>query len=416
MRIAVIGAGYVGLSTAVVLAKKHNVILLEIDQKKIDSINRGLSPIVEEGLEPLLQSALQNKRIRAVSIDDKIGPQDAILICVNTPTADDNSVNLDAVHSVLKRLENEINQIADGFLLIVMRSTVPPGTTRREVIERFSKHSESHQLGFIFQPEFLRQGYAIQDLQKPDRVIIGATDSESFKKYCEITIPCLENEDTPVLQMSIESAELCKYASNSFLATKISFVSELSALAEKVPNVDIDDVVSGMVADHRICPSHLMPGLGYGGSCLPKDVSGLFMYAKTKGIEMELLKAVHSVNKHTTERLMALFKSTSLNGKKVALLGIAFKADTDDIRDSPSLPLLKILCDSGAIVYVHDPIVDLSMVRNHLGLEFNISSDVDLCTNGASAVILMTDWKLYADLGLEKITSNMAEKLFIDGR
>jgi UDPglucose 6-dehydrogenase len=416
MKVTVFGAGYVGLSTAVVLAKKHSVTLVEIDETKINRINKGISPIAEKGLEPLLRESLERKSIKAVRLDEPLGSQDAVLICVNTPSCDDGSVNLNAVESVLHRIESDIDSLLDEYLLVAMRSTVPPGTTRSTVIERLSKNTDTRKLGFIFQPEFLRQGFAIYDLLNPDRVIIGASDEDAYSKYEELTIPCLDKQDTQVLKMSVESAEMCKYASNAFLATKISFINELSALTEQIPHVNIDDVVRGMVQDHRISPSHLKPGLGYGGSCLPKDVSGLFIYGESKGVDMQLLKAVHSVNKQTTDRLLGLVDSLSLKGKKVAILGIAFKADTDDTRDSPSLPLIRRLLAEGAKVHAHDPVVDLEQARNHLSLDIEISSDISECTGDAFVTFIMTDWSIYKELGIKSIASNMSQRLIVDGR
>ncbi|MDF1540662.1 MAG: UDP-glucose/GDP-mannose dehydrogenase family protein [Candidatus Thorarchaeota archaeon] len=416
MKVAVFGAGYVGLSTAVVLAKKHSVTLIEIDETKIDLINNGTSPIAEKGLEPLLRDALERNSIKAVGLDEPLGSQDAVLICVNTPSGDDGSVNLEAVESVMSSIESRIDSLLDEYLLVAMRSTVPPGTTRFTVIERLSKNADTKKLGFIFQPEFLRQGFAIHDLLNPDRVIIGASDDDAYSKYEELTIQCLDKQDTKVLKMSIESAEMCKYASNSFLATKISFISELSSLAERIPHVNIDDVVLGMIQDHRISPSHLKPGLGYGGSCLPKDVSGLFTFGASKGVEMPLLKAVHFVNKQTTDRLLRLVDSLSLRGKKVAILGVAFKADTDDTRDSPSLPLIRRLSAEGAKVHAHDPLVNLEQTKNQLGLDFEIVYDISECTRDAFVTFIMTDWSVYKELGLNSIASNMSQKLVVDGR
>jgi UDPglucose 6-dehydrogenase len=416
--VTVFGAGYVGLTTATVLASKHEVIVVDINQEKVALINQGKPPIKEDDLEFRLRQAVESRRLKAVGTDYEFGPQNAVLICVDTPSNPDGSVNLTSVESVVDSISRNYHKLLDDYLLIAVRSTVPPGTTRSLVLNRMQRDRNPDKFGVVFQPEFLRQGKAIYDLLNPDRLIVGASDARAFDMYKALTVPCLDKSNMNVLQMSIESAEMCKYVSNSFLATKISFVNEMASLAERIPNADIDDVVRGMTADHRICPSHLRPGLGYGGSCLPKDVNGFISFGKRLGISMHLLDAVHVVNEKTTDRLLALLGSdiAGLVGQKVAVLGLAFKAGTDDTRESPSLSLIERLSQLGAEIHAHDPTVNPEQTKNAFSCRFEVCDEVESCTKGAHALFLMTEWNEYLEMGLDQITSTMTHKLVIDGR
>ncbi|TXT54857.1 MAG: UDP-glucose 6-dehydrogenase [Candidatus Thorarchaeota archaeon] len=418
MKITVYGAGYVGLTTAAVLSTHHDVTVIEIDERKVELINAGETPIAEPDLAPLLRDGISRGRLKAVGSDYKNSPQDAILICVNTPSSYDGSVDLKAVDSVMQSIETNFDGYVDDYVIIGMRSTVPPGTTRTYVIDRLQKQFDSTRFGVVFQPEFLRQGHAIYDLRYPDRVIIGASDQWVYNLYKDAILPCIKRENPPVIHMSIESAEMCKYASNSFLATKISFANEMASLAEKIPHVNIDDVMDGVVADHRICDSHLRPGLGFGGSCLPKDVSGLYHLGRQRELPMNLLESVQKVNRSTTDRLLSLvgIPLSELKGKKISILGMAFKADTDDIRDSPSIPLIQRLASYGGDIHVHDPVVNFKIVPNEIAQLFSVCDSIEDCTRDSYLAFLMTDWKEYRSIGLVKITENMREKYLVDGR
>jgi UDPglucose 6-dehydrogenase len=305
----------------------------------------------------------------------------------------------------------------ENHLLVGVRSTVLPGTTRSMVLNPLLETHSADNIGVVFQPEFLRQSYAIHDILFPSRIIIGASDEAASEKYLSLLLPCINHKEVPTLHMSMESAEMCKYVSNSFLATKVSFIGEMATLAEVIPNVDVDDVIGGMTADPRISPSHLRPGLGYGGSCLPKDVNGLIRFGQQQGVPMNLLQAVDTVNKQTINRLLLLIGDSdeSLSKKQIAVLGLAFKAGTDDTRESQSLILVRRLLELDATVSVHDPLVNTQYtLRSLRGIK--VATSIESCTQDAEVTFIMTDWEEYRNAGLAKITEGMNRKFVIDGR
>lgn len=418
MRFTVYGAGYLGLTTAVFLSANHQVTVVEIDKDKIDMVNQGESPIAERDLDRLLSNAVSEGKLKAVPLNHAQEVQDAILICVDTPSQEDGSVDLGSVESVVDSIYDSLKIIAGEYLIVTMRSTVPPGTTRTLLLDHLNEEFRSEEFGVVFQPEFLRQGHAIHDLLYPDRVIIGASSTKAFHRYKQAILPCIKRSNPPILRMSIESAELCKYMSNAFLATKISFVNEMAALAERLASVDIGDSVRGMVADHRICESHLAPGSGYGGSCLPKDVKGLIDFGRQLSVDMRLLKSVRAVNEHVTSRLLNLAKEClgDLANCKVAVLGLTFKAGTDDTRNSPSLSLIRALSKTNAEIHVHDPMAKYRELPNDDCRLFVFTEDLASCMLNSELAFLMTDWQEYENLGIREITRPMAKKCFIDAR
>ncbi len=424
MNIVLFGAGYVGLCFGVVLSSCSNVTLVDIDERKVSLINKGQSPISENELVSLLQSAVENGRLRATSPDSLPDQIDIFVICVDTPVAHDGSTDLSRLTNVLDVIERKLRHMNKNKVLIVIRSTVPPGTSRA-VLERFRKAFPEMTISIIFQPEFLRQGMAIHDLLEPDRIIIGTADSEvstsdlaAIEQWISILKTLLRKKDTPIIRMSMESAELCKYVANCFLATKVSFVNEIATIAERVPGVNIDDVIRGVVQDHRIHPSHMRPGLGFGGSCLPKDLSGLVSFAHQVGVSVELLEAVKRVNERVTERLLQIMPRpvSEYSGRKVSILGVAFKAGTDDARSSPSLELIRQLENAGAIVFVHDPAVDLERLRVQGGYRYKISKNVTECVSDSELLFIMTDWPEYSAMGLARIVDLMRVRAVVDGR
>jgi UDPglucose 6-dehydrogenase len=416
MDVLIFGAGYVGLSTAAVLSQVHNVTVVELREDIIKSINSGKQPLREDGLELLIEENVRNGRLKAISQLNAIEQQDAIMICVNTPSLDDGSADLGQVNTVLNTIEDHLDELLRDYLLIALRSTVPPGTTRSMILSRFTNTFDN--IGVVFSPEFLRQGSAVYDITKPDRVVIGGSSRKAMEMYEQIVRPCIIVDDTPFHMMSIESAEMCKYVSNCFLATKISFANEIAALSEQVPDVDVDDVMKSVMADHRICPSHLQPGLGFGGSCFPKDIRALVNYASRSDVDMKILKSVLDVNASSSNRLVSLIHRTvpSISGKKIAILGLTFKAGTDDTRSSPTLDLIRQLKPLKADIHVHDPEANLDTVDSDTMKLFTFTSNLDNCVKGAELMILMTDWTIYNSIGLEKLIESMNQKVFIDGR
>lgn len=412
MRIVVVGAGYVGLSTALVLSMQHNITVVDIDSLRVSEINNGILPFHEPGMDNILERALDSNSLIAHTELSTDSPQDAVIICVDTPSQEDGSVDLSSVRAIAHSILNQFEELAKDYLLVALRSTTPPGTTRKLLLDPLI--SQNLPVGVVYNPEFLRQGHAIHDFLNPDRMVIGQSDEKAGDIYLELFASCVQLHNVPIYHMTLESSELCKYVSNCFLATKVSFVNEIASLAERIPNVDIDAVMSGVTADSRIYPSHLKPGLGFGGSCLPKDLSGLISYGKSHCLKMPILNAVREVNQATTDRIMKILSSSDVDIKreKVAILGLAYKAGTSDSRGSSTLTLIKQLISSGALVWVHDPIAD----PRYLEKDVTFTRDLKACVKDARVVFLMTDWELYRDTGVETILDGTNGKFLIDAR
>jgi len=406
------------LTTAVVLAQHHDVTVVEIDSRKVNEINHGVAPFYEEGLEDLLNTARESGRLECISPDDHYGSHDFVIICVGTPPSPDGSVDLRFLSMAVDQIGSRFDELVDQYLVVAVRSTVPPGTTRGLVLEALARNHPTNVFGVVFNPEFMRQGRAIHDIQFPDRFILGASDKRASESYKQLYSSVFRGLDVPIMEMSLESAELCKYASNSFLATKVSFANEIASIAERIRYANVDDVLRGMVADRRICPSHLKAGLGFGGTCLPKDLLGLMTYGLKMGLKMNLLQAVARVNDDIIARLMHLIVShiPDLRGKKVAVLGLTFKSGTDDTRKSQSLDLIARLVSEGAEVWAHDPMANEYTIPREIRGSFTRANDVRKCTENASVCVLMTDWPVYREMGLEQLTTGMRSKIFIDGR
>jgi len=419
MRILIIGAGYVGLSMGVILAEKHDVLLLEMDPSKVESINKGQSPIFEDKIAELLQNAIQSGRLKAQSPEGPLGYRDVVMVCVGTPSREDGSVNLSYVDDAMKLLFERVDEFCDNYTAVGIKSTVPPGTTKTLVLDKIEKGHFTDRLGAFFNPEFLREGTAIEDAKNPDRIIIGASNEKAASLVQRMYMESLGNKADNILTMSLESGELCKYVSNSFLATKISFANEIANITERIPGADFDSVVKGMAADSRICGKFFGSGAGYGGSCFPKDVSGLIMLAKNDlNVATHILQAAQRVNAERPQRILDFLKEhvSDIKGKKIAVLGIAFKPGTDDIRESPALKVMKQLSDNGANVWAHDPLLSRMEISEDIKNQINLTESINECLKNSDACILMTEWKEYIDMGLEAITDTMSNKLLIDGR
>jgi UDPglucose 6-dehydrogenase len=303
------------------------------------------------------------------------------------------------------------------FTAIAIKSTVPPGTTRKYILNRINQEGLEPKTAAVFNPEFLREGSAVMDALNPDRIIVGSNSERAIEMFRQMYLECLGEKAENFISMTIESAELCKYASNSFLATKISFSNEIASLAENIPGVELESVMMGVGADHRISPSMFGAGAGYGGSCLPKDIRGLSAFAKQLGVEMLVLDAVQKVNLDRANHIIEMLTKEieSVKGKKIAVLGLAFKPNTDDVRESPGLRIIKILSKMGADVWAHDPLLE-KMNLSEYSNGYNFTTSIDECLQGSEACILMTEWKDYIDLGPEKIVAMMSNKIIIDGR
>jgi len=413
MKISVIGAGYVGLVSGICFADfGHNVICIDKDQKKIDQLNAGNIPIYEPGLDTLLNKNVQAKRLSFSStFYDAVDQSDAVFIAVGTPSRrGDGSADLNYVKEAIE----EVAKLSKKYVLFITKSTVPVGTNR-ELSKLISSINPKLDFDIASNPEFLREGSAIEDFQKPDRIIVGVESSRAKNIISEIYKP-LYLRDFPIIYTSLESAEIIKYASNAFLATKISFVNEISALSEKAGG-DIKDISKGMGLDGRIGPKFLHAGPGFGGSCFPKDTIALVEMAKKYNTDMLITKSVIESNNKTKLRMIE--KIISLSGgsvedKVLTILGITFKPNTDDLRDAPSLLIIPELEKLGAKIRIVDPKgkdQGLSIFKNADWFDDVYDAAVD-----SSMIIILTEWNEFRALDLNRIAQSMKNAAMADLR
>ncbi len=407
MRISVIGAGYVGQVTATCFAEIGNdVLCMDVDAKKIRTLSTGAPTIYETGLSEMLSRNVKEKRLTfSTSIKDAVEFGDLIFICVNTPQKEDGTADLQHVFAVAK----EIGSHMKGYKIIITKSTVPLGTSKKiqECIAMNTKYS----FDVASNPEFLREGRAIRDFMAPDRIVIG-TDSEKVGKLLGHLYSSVARSGKPIISMDISSAELVKYASNCMLATRISFMNMLSSLCEKT-GADIKHVAHGMGLDDRIGPRFLQAGLGFGGSCLPKDVAALLQTLKQEGCDSSLLVSVLSINEHQKNHFSPLFKKFK-KGAKVALWGLSFKPDTDDIREAPSLEIIKELLDKGIHICAFDPVANEHTKKLFPTVEY-VSFAYDALKD-ADALIIATEWNEFRQCDFERMKKLMKKPLVFDGR
>lgn len=419
MNVLLIGAGYVGLVTGVVLSNTHKVTLLDVDESKIKMINQGDSPLFEPNLPQLLRLAISEGRLHACLPSEELSMQDMIFICVGTPSSSNGAVDLSSVEQATSMIFDKIDEICGDYCVLGMKSTVPPGTTRRLLLKRVHNNNQSDRIGIVSNPEFLSEGSAVENAQHPDRIIIGTNDNFAAKQTKKMHEECLGVDETVYHHTTLESAELCKYVSNCFLATKISFANEIANLAEHIPGVNFEDVMRGVGMDHRIAPSFFEPGAGFGGSCLPKDLNGLIHYAQNWLTESTpLMRTVWQVNSQRPKRLVDMLLECigDIRSKKIAILGLAFKPGTDDTRESPSLKIIHHLNELEAEIWVHDPVVRKEDIPKSLLSKINFTMSLEDCMNNSDGCILVTKWEQYLDIGLRGIVKNMRNKTFIDGR
>ncbi len=406
MKISIIGAGYVGLVTGVCFADKgHEVICVDVDSEKVDKINKGIAPIHEEDLSEMLK---RNKERLTATTDYKVAlsQSNITFICVGTPSRTDGSIDL----SYVKEATRIIGQFIDKWHLIVVKSTVVPGTTRNIIIpllEKVSGKKEGKDFSVAMNPEFLREGKAIHDFQYPDRIVIGTLD----KKSSDLLQKIYTGIDAPLVNVSPTVAEMIKYASNALLATKISFTNEIGNVCKKL-DIDVYDVMNAVGMDHRISPHFLQAGAGFGGSCFPKDVAALVSHGCTKGLDMFLLNAVMKVNDNQPLIMLEILRKhvSTIKGQKIAVLGLAFKPGTDDIRESRSIPLIRELLHKEARVAAFDPIASSNMEKVFPHIDY--PSSVPEALKDAMGCLILTGWKEFADIDF----SPMKKPVVIDGR
>lgn len=412
MNICVVGTGYVGLVVGTCLSEMGNsVVCVDVDTNKLELLKKGIIPIYEPGLEELILSNVKEQRLSFTNdIDYAVKISDICFIAVGTPQDEDGSADLKYVYQVA----DEIGKAMNGYKVIVDKSTVPVGTA--EEVTKIIKNNTKFEFDVVSNPEFLKQGAAVDDFLKPDRVIIGSNSKRATEIMQELYAPFMRTGN-PVIVMDVKSAEMTKYASNSFLAVKISYANEIANLCEKV-GADAEMVRIGMCADKRIGSQFLFPGLGYGGSCFPKDVKALIKTASDNNCDSALLEAADIVNKK--QRLLFVdkilnFYNGNIEGKTFAVWGLAFKPKTNDMREAPSITIINKLLSLGAKIKSYDPkAFDLAKTIFKEKIEY--SKDAYSALNGSDALLVLTEWNEFKRPDYDKIASFLNEPVIFDGR
>src|ERR1700743_526718 len=413
MRIAMIGTGYVGLVSGACFSDfGHHVTCVDKDASKIEALLRGEIPIFEPGLYVLVpRNAKRARLIFPTNPAKPVAAADAVFIAVGTPSRrGDGHADLSYVHTAAR----EIAAVVSGFTVVVTKSTVPVGTGD-EVERLIHETNPSADVVVASNPEFLREGAAIRDFKFPDRIVVGTSDERARKVLGDIYRPLSLNQ-APLMFTARRTAELIKYAANAFLATKITFINEIADLCEKV-GANVQEVARGIGLDNRIGTKFLHAGPGFGGSCFPKDTRALVKIALDHDVNLRIVEAVLAVNdnrKRAMARKVSIAAGGSLRGKTVAVLGLTFKPDTDDMREAPSIPLVTGLLDMGARVRAHDP-VGMEAARRELP-DIEYSDDPYACVKGADAMVVVTEWVQYRTLDLEQIKAAMAKPVIVDLR
>ncbi len=418
--VSVVGLGYVGLTVAACLASRgFRVIGIEVDRERVDAVNTGRSPIHEPGLERLLRSSVRRGALRASADYAELTRTDVTFITVGTPSLPDGSIDLryvvEASESIGRALRSK-----EGRHLVVVKSTVVPGTTERVVAPRVAE-SSGRELGdsllVAVNPEFLREGSAVRDMMRPDRIVIGDVGDGSSEVVAELYREFYGRRMPPVVKTSAVNAEMIKYASNAFLAAKISLINEIANVCERIPGADVRIVAQGIGLDPRIGPHFLGAGIGFGGSCFPKDVRALIATARELGYEPAMLRAALEVNDRQPLRAVEMAEEVlgGLRSKRAAVLGLAFKPNTDDVRESPALKLVEELLRRGAEVRAYDPAAATNAARA-LGGRAEVVGNLEDCLREADVCFIATDWEEFRSLRPEDFRRLMRRPVVIDGR
>jgi UDPglucose 6-dehydrogenase len=419
--ISIVGTGYVGLCTALCFSSKNFISIgVDIDQEKVRTIKEGNSPIYEPNLKTLLQECL-NKGTFSCSTNsyEAVMKSDISFIAVGTPNLPDGSIDLAYIRQVSRDIGEALKE-KSGYHLVVVKSTVPLGTTEKTIkpiIETRSGKRCGTDFGLCMNPEFLREGSALHDTLNPDRIVIGENDKKSGDILEALYRDFYEEKTPPIIRTNLPTAELIKYASNAFLATKISFINTIANICDKTPGVDVTTVAKAMGLDKRVSPHFLNAGLGYGGSCFPKDLKALIAYSKKLSYTPELLEAVENINEAQPYKAVQLCKkfSGSLKNKKIAILGLAFKPNTDDMREARSIPIINQLLKEGANVMAYDPAA-LENAKSIFKDKIEYASSATECIKNADCGILVTEWEEFKKLTPEDFIQNMKQPILIDGR
>lgn len=411
VKIAVVGSGYVGLVSGTCFAESGNAVYcVDIDEKKVDALKNGQITIYEPGLEVLFKRNLKQNRLRfTTSLEEVINEVEIVFLALPTPPGEDGSADLKYVLGVA----DQLGRIMKGYKVIVDKSTVPVGTADK-VKEAIAKNYKGD-FDVVSNPEFLREGVAVDDFMKPDRVVIGCSSQRAEDTMRRLYAPFVR-QGNPIIFMDEKSAELTKYAANSFLAMKISFMNEIASVCEKF-DADVDKVRLGIGTDSRIGKRFIFPGIGYGGSCFPKDVQALVRSSDQVDYDFKILKAVEEVNHDQKTILMPKIKNFfgNMNGKKIAIWGLAFKPNTDDIREAPARYMIRALLDEGATISAYDPEA-MDNIRDVIGDKIYYAKDMYAALQNADALLIVTEWAAFRNPNFDKMVEAMNQRVIFDGR
>ena len=428
MKIGVIGAGYVGITTGICLAsKKNSVTIFDIDSKKINQISCKKMPFFEKGLQELLEKTISENYLKPTSdLNFLIQNSDGCFICVGTPTKN-NSIDVSQIKNSVTELCKAIKNNKKDNYVIVIRSTVVPTTTRETLLPIIEDVLETQPFHLCVVPEFLREGSALDDFMNPDKIVIGSID-EYGSNFVKNVFSDFEDQ-CEFIETNLESSELIKYTNNSFFSMLISFSNEIANISEKLPNVDpyqilkalvLDKRITSKIGDKKIIPSldsYLIPGCGFGGSCFPKDVQAIMNFAHSQNINTPLLDAILQINDERPEKMVLLCESIlgNLQNKKITILGLTFKPDTDDLRSSPSIDAINLLLKKGANITAYDPIF-VNQSTSFLPQNCNCVNTIEESLKDSDAVMVFTKWKEFSSLNSEILEKFMKSPLIIDGR
>lgn len=413
MKIAVIGTGYVGLVTGTCLAETGNkVICMDVDEKKVASMKNGIVPIYEPGLEILLKRNIKQDRLYfTTDLGEAVHAADIVFLALPTPQGGDGAADL----SYVLKVSQDIVPLIDHYTIIINKSTVPVGTAEK-VNEILSAKLDRKLYDVVSNPEFLREGKAVEDFLKPDRVVLGSSSPKAIKILKKLYKPFL-SDHSPMLVMDERSAELTKYAANSFLAVKISFMNEIANLSEKL-GTNVDLIRKGIGADERIGNLFLFPGVGYGGSCFPKDVQALNNTAQVSSYDFKILRSVIEVNamqrQYFTQKIIDYYQG-DLDGRKIAIWGLSFKPDTDDIREAPAIDIIQSLLENGAEIHAFDPEA-MDNFKDIFEDEIHYAQNPYDAIEEADALAIITEWTLFRDPDFKKMKNLMKTPVIFDGR
>lgn len=419
MKISVIGTGYVGLVQGAILSEVgHDVICIDIDELKIKNLKNGIIPIYEPGLEKILEKNIKSDKIKfTTDIKEGIKDSDIIFIAVGTPPKEDGSADLQYVLRCAKDIAKNIEK----DIIIINKSTVPVGTgelVEREINSYLEMNKKNYRIDVVSNPEFLREGKAVLDCLNPSRIVIGLENDEIKDKMEELYSDFIKR-DIPVVFTNRRTSEMIKYASNAFLAVKISYINEISALAEKV-GADTEKIAYAMGLDDRISPKFLKCGAGYGGSCFPKDTKAIVEIAKRYGENLEIIESAISANEKQKRKMVEKIveKMEGIEGKQIGILGLTFKPETDDMREAPSIDIIEGLVKKGATVKVYCPkgMEEGKWRLKHLGEKVIFTENTQQCLTNVEAIVLVTEWEEFKNLEFSKIIENLKDNFFFDLR